>query len=301
MTSRVSGAGLGTAFPSMTQHAVEERMPSTQPIAGRAGISADLRAHPVALRLSALLIAAGGVAGHALAAPPPMDALGFGIEYSDVRIGARQATWRSQLLQWERRTASGGFFAGLEQRQRDDAADQLLRAGGFRVWEHWTLSGEIEKGFGAEFAPRHAAEAHAGYRVRPDAVLRIGHRHAAYAGSSLRLWAASGLYYRGDAEWELGVRHGTAGAPRQRIAFGLARGQWGCGARVSCGVRLSAGRNVFGADEVGFDTGTGWIGGVHAEYRFWQGHRLRVEVGTGRADRFRQDTINLTYRHALGH
>lgn len=230
----------------------------------------------------------------------PSDSLAVGVEYSDVRIGARQAAWRSQLLQWERRTSAGGLFAALEQRQRDHAADQLLHAGGFRVWEHWTLTGQFERSLGAEFVPRHAAEAHVGYRLRRDAVLRAGHRHAAYAGSDLRLWALSGLYYRGDAEWELGYRHGNAGEPRQRIAFGLARGQWPCGARMACGARLSAGENVFGADELGFDTGTGWTGGVHAEYRSGQGHRLRLEVGTGRADRFRQHTINLTYRHALG-
>lgn len=230
----------------------------------------------------------------------PADSLAAGVEYSDVRIGARQAAWRSQLLQWERRAPGGGLFAGVEQRQREHAADQLLHAGGFRIWEHWTLSGQVEKGLGAEFVQRHAAEAHIGYRVRPDAVLRMGHRHAGYAASNLRLWALSGLYYRGDAEWELGYRHGTAGEPRQRIAFGLARGQWRCGARLACGARLSAGENVFGADEVGFDTGTGWIGGLHAEYRFDHGHGLRLDIGTGRADRFRQHTINLTYRHALG-
>src|SRR5687768_12298345 len=72
--------------------------------------------------------------------------LAVGVEYSDVRIGARQATWRSQLLQWERRSPAGGLFAAVEQRQRDHVADQLLHAGGFRVWEHWTLSGQLEKG-----------------------------------------------------------------------------------------------------------------------------------------------------------
>lgn len=251
----------------------------------------------LAIATGALLL----VQATARADAAPVDSLGASIEYSDVRIGDRPATWRSQLLQWERRTPGTGLFAGVEQRQRDHAADQLLHAGGFQVWEHWTLSGQFEKGLGAEFVPRHAAEAHVGYRLRPDAVLRVGHRHAAYDGSNLRLWALSALYYRGDAEWEIGYRHGTTGEPRQRIAFGLARGQWGCGARLACGVRLSAGENVFGADEIGFDTGTGWIGGAHAEYRFEPGHRLRLEAGTGRADGFRQHTINLTYRHALGH
>ena len=256
---------------------------------------------PLAFAAGALLLVqASARADEARAAEAPADSLATSVEYSDVRIGARTAAWRSQLLQWERRTPDGGLFAGMEQRQRNHASDQLLHAGGFRVWEHWTLSGQLEKGLGAEFVPRHAAEAHVGYRLRPDAVLRAGHRHAAYGGSNLRLWALSGLYYRGDAEWEVGYRHGTAAEPRQRIAFGLARGQWSCGPRLACGARLSAGENVFGADEVGFDTGTGWIGGVHAEYRLDRGHRLRVEVGTGRADRFRQHTINLTYRHALG-
>lgn len=248
-----------------------------------------------ALALLVLLSPAVAAAGDAAT-----QSVGAGVEYSRVHVGDRELHWRSRVLQWERRSEGSGQFALLEQRERDHASDRVLQAGAFRVWRHWTLAGQLEAGSGAGFAPRRAAEAHLGFRVRPDAVVRLGHRHASYPASTLRLWALSGLHYRGDAEWELGLRRGSSGTPRQRIAFGLARGQWTCGARISCGARLSAGRNVFGADEVGFDTGTGWIGGVHAEYRFDGGHRLRLDLGTGRGDRFRQDTIGLSYRHALG-
>lgn len=252
-------------------------------------------AHACAIALLAVLAPGAAVAGEAAT-----QLVGGGVEYSRVHVGSRELHWRSHLLQWERRADGSGQFALLERRERDHASDRVLQAGAFRVWRHWTLAGQLEAGTGAGFAPRRAAEAHVGWRVRPDAVVRLGRRHAAYPDSTLRLWALSGLYYRGDAEWELGLRHGSSGTPRQRIAFGLARGQWNCGTRFACGVRLSAGRNVFGADEVGFDTGSGWIGGVHAEYRFGAGHRLRLDLGTGRGDRFRQDTIGLSYRHALG-
>lgn len=222
------------------------------------------------------------------------------LETSDVRIGTRNATWRTQWLQWNLRGAHGGLFAAVERRTREQARGELVTTGGHWLGERWILSGQLESGSGAAFLPRRAGEAHVGYRLNPAHMAQLGYRHAEYPGSELRLWSFSTLHYRGDDEWEIGYRHGSIStAEHERIAFGLVRGQWACGARWSCGLRLAAGENVFGADEPGFDTGTGWQASGFLAYRLAGGHSLRLDLGTGRGTRFRQDLLTLSYRHAF--
>ncbi|WP_147652063.1 hypothetical protein [Vulcaniibacterium gelatinicum] len=256
-----------------------------------AGARAWLLAASAAAALPATAGGDAATARHALTAA---------LETSDVRIGARDATWRAQWLQWDLRGAHGGLFAVVERRTREQAHGELATAGGHWLGERWILSGQLESGSGAAFVPRRAGEAHAGYRLGPAHTVRLGYRHADYPGSALRLWSFSSLHYRGDDEWEIGYRHGsTSTAGRERIAFGLVRGQWACGARWSCGLRLAGGENVFGADEPGFDTGTGWQAGGFLAYRLAGGHSLRLDLGTGRGTRFRQDSLTLSYRHAF--
>lgn len=254
-------------------------------------------------RVLGTLLAAVFASPCTLAASPPAGpgSLTAGLQTSDVRIGARNDTWRSQWLQWDRRDADSGLSAALERRTRDRGRGGLGRLGGYWLGRRWVVSGQIEAGSGAAFVPRRAAQVHVGLRLDPTHVVRAGYRQAAYQGSTLRLWSVSGLLYRGDDEWELGYRRGRLETPARRsIAFGVARGLWGCGSHWSCGARLAVGRNVFGADEPGLDTGTGWQAEASLAYRLDGGDRLRIDVGTGHASRFRQNTLSLSYHHAFG-
>lgn len=223
-------------------------------------------------------------------------------DWSDVRILGRDRDWRTQRLQWDRRSdaPAGSLYAAVERQSRDGDADAQGILGGHRLWDRWVAAGELSVGnSGNVFVPRHAIEASVGYRIRPDFVVRVGTRQARYADSRLELATASAIAYRGDAEWELGWRGGRAGRPSRSISVGQFRGQWACATRWTCGFDLRGGRNVFGADEIGLDTGSGWIGGLHATYRLAAGHALRVDVASGRADDFTTRTVGLSYRHAL--
>ncbi len=249
--------------------------------------------------LAAGVLALGLVTASARATPPS-SAVSASMQASDARIAGRDDTWTTQWLQWDWRDARGGLFARAERRARDSGSGPLATLGGHWIGAHWIVSGQIEAGSGPAFIPRHAAEIHAGYRLDASHVIRAGYRQAAYHGSTLRLWSVSGLLYRGDDEWELGLRQGTLDTARaQRIAYALLRGQWGCGPHLTCGVRASAGRNLFGADEPGLDTGNGWQAGGFFAYHLTKADSLRLDLDAGRASRFRQNTLGLTYRHAL--
>lgn len=258
-------------------------------------------------RAAAVLLACAAEPAMAADAPPaPRTAsasVAISLDRSDVRILGRDLLWRSQRIQWDRRTAepASGIFLALDRQQRQDDADLLLSAGGHRLWPRWVAAAQVEAGASDNaFLPRHALEASLGYRVRPDLVLRVGTRQARYAASRLHLASASVLAYRGQAEWELGWRGGRAGQASRSISIALVRGQWNCSARWTCGVDARGGRNVFGADELGLDTGRGWTGAVHAAYRLANGDSLRVDLAAGRARDFRTDTVGLSYRHAFG-
>jgi len=230
---------------------------------------------------------------------PPSDQLTLSLDTSAVRIRARDMQWNGQRLQWDRRLADAGLFAAIEAQQRENDSDALLDLGGHRMWAHWIASGQVRLGGDNAFLPRRAIDLALGYRLRPDVVLQIGTTQARHADSNAHLASASLLLYRGDDEWEFGIRGGSAGNPSRRISLGFARGQWRCGAQWDCGAQVSAGRNVFGADELGLDTGDGWIAAAHAAYHLARGNSLRLDVAVGRANDFRQNTIALSYRHDL--